>query len=145
MAAAVSMTLLVAGTFLPWLRSGTVARNLYQTVAVWQRWLATDDFHADVVLPYVAAVLAVIAAVAALGWYRTAAVLALITAVSVVILAATVTVSIERRGRMGVTLDILGPVVVMAGAIGLAVCAGHVLRTSSRGNRHKALSPQDMP
>jgi hypothetical protein len=115
MTAALGLTLLVAGTFLPWLHSGSTTRNSYRAGATARRVIVVPDWlsGALVVWPFVGLLCASVITLYALQLSRSAAVLGLIvgagaTAVSIGALAV--------RGSGTVAPAGTGPAVTIFGA-----------------------------
>ena len=113
------LLLLVAGTFLPWLRSGSVLRNSYQTVRIARRLSALGDGVQGVLTaawPAVGVVAALGAALYVLGARRIAAVAIALLAVfagTVAMLAMVLLPASESTVRVIPA----GPVVTLGGAI----------------------------
>lgn len=134
----------VAGTFLPWVTSGQVRRNLYVITAAverlgvfgpgasWANWLAL--LAPVCILPVLLAVLRM---------YRTAAVLAVVIGVACGGFAATVIVLAAKRSVPGVSLALQGPVMVLAGAAATVGAAIAVLARGRRGAHAAAPRPFD--
>ena len=117
---------LVAGTFLPWLRSGRVSRNSYQASGALQRLLALRGPLAVALSawPFLALTAAVVVGLFAVGLRRTAAALGAFVA----ILAGGVAVAALRVGsRSLVAPATVGPQVTLFGAIFVVIAATLVL------------------
>jgi hypothetical protein len=134
--AAFGMSLMIVGTFLPWVVSGQVRRSSYAAAGVIDRlgvagegmldWLVGlwPLFGALCMLPVVAALL---------RWWRTAGVLAVLLALTGGGLSIGALVFAARAGSSGtVSLDPLGPTVTVAGAALLLV--GGLLLTFRRSS-----------
>lgn len=116
----------LAGTFLPWLRSGGVLRNSYTSFGLLRRLIG---FHglAEALLrgwPLLGAVAAAVVLIALGGWHRTAAGLA----VAVAAWSAAVAGGALARSPVGtVRVDAVGPSVTVLGAIATVTAATLIL------------------
>ena len=113
------LVLLVAGTFLPWLRSGSVVRNSYQTVGIARRLTALGEGvlgAATAVWPAVGIAATLCAAVYVMGARRTSAVGALLLAV-VVGTVATLAMVLLPGSESTIRVIAIGPVVTLCGAV----------------------------
>lgn len=117
---------LVAGTFLPWLRSGQVSRNSYRTGGAIQRLLdARGPLDAALTAwPFLALVCAAVVAVFALGARRTAAALAVVPSLAAGGVAVAV---LAVDGTSFARPQPLGPSVTLAGALLVIMAATLVL------------------
>lgn len=130
----VAIAVSVAGMFLPWLTSGSVARDSYQAVGALQRFQIVDAGPVLVVIgawPYFGPALMVPLLLAAFRCWRSAAVVAI--ALGVLGLAAVITtlVVVGGRSRLGIQLASIGPATVGCGSLLLAV-AGILLLLPDR-------------
>lgn len=125
------LLLLIAGTFLPWLRSGQVTRNSYQTFGVLRRWIG-ESSPLGVALaawPALGLLAAVSVALFALQLRRAAAITALLLSLPTgTVAVAAIIQSGEGEAPIGVMT--LGPSVTLAGAVLIVVGAVASLRTS---------------
>lgn len=129
--ATLGLAVLVLGTFLPWLRSGTVLRDSYQSVGALRGLV--DGLNAQVGA-LLSAWLVVIPCCAlcvagyALGLRRTAAVLGMILSLVVGTAAGAVTVQGSAPDAVfgpvstGPVVTLVGATIVLAGAITVMVC-----------------------
>jgi hypothetical protein len=110
---------LVTGTFLPWLSSGTALRNSYQAMAVARRLTPLGDGATGVALsawPAVGGITAGCLVLYAVGLRRSAAVgMSLLSVVTGAV--ATATVVLLPPGEFTVRAVLLGPVVTVTGAV----------------------------
>ncbi|ONI84296.1 hypothetical protein ALI144C_16160 [Actinosynnema sp. ALI-1.44] len=118
--AAVGLALVVLGSFLPWVRSGTVFYNSYQSLGILRHLGFTDTFPAlgillDIWLGVIPAA-AVAIAMYALRLRRTAAVLAVILALLMGTIAGAATVQGENEDGV-ISIASTGPAVMLAGAV----------------------------
>lgn len=140
------LVVLVAGTFLPWLRSGQVRRNSYQAGGALQRLLGVHGVLDSAVSawPFVGLLCAGIVATYAIGCHRCAALLALIVALFT---GAVALAALRIGGNRILRAAALGPSVTLLGA--LAVLAAATLLLTSRassqrrkGARHDPTAPR---
>lgn len=128
----------VVGTFLPWLQSGQVRRNSYQTSGAMQRLLGLHG-AADSALtawPFVGLACAVSVALFALGLHRAGAVTALATGAA----AAVVAVGALTVDGTGLVAPVrVGPAVTLAGAIAVLAAATLILVSRRRARLGRAL------
>ena len=113
------LVVLVVGTFLPWLRSGSVLRNSYQTVTVARRLTTLCDGVPGAVTaawPAVGITAAVSAVLYALGARRASAVTALLLAV-VTGTIATLAIVLLPASESTVRVIVAGPAVTLGGAV----------------------------
>lgn len=117
--AGAGLVLLVAGTFLPWLRSGSVLRNSYQTVGIARRLTALGEGVQGVLTaawPAVGIVAALCAAIYVVGARRTAAVASsLLAAIAGTV--ATLAMVLLPANESTVRVIAAGPVVTLGGAV----------------------------
>jgi hypothetical protein len=114
--------LLVAGTFLPWLASGTALRNSYQAMAVARRLRLADGAAGTVLDPVLTAwpacggITAGLLVLYVVGLRRTAAVgISLLSVVAGTV--ATAIVVLLPPGDFTIRAVLLGPVVTATGAV----------------------------
>ncbi|OZM72516.1 hypothetical protein CFN78_15460 [Amycolatopsis antarctica] len=125
----------VAGTFLPWFRSGGVLRNSYETIALADHFALFGDAALAVVFrSWIAVPLATTACLAlyALRLFRTAATLSAVLAIVVGTVA--LTLAVESGGTGGpIGLASAGPWTSTAGAITALIGAvGAAIATRGR-------------
>lgn len=123
------LTILIAGTFLPWLVSGEVRRNSYEIVGVINRLGLLASGPGSVlaaVWPFLGptCILPVLAGL--LRWWRTAGVLCVLLGVTCAVLAGMALVLAVGRSAAGVSLDPVGPVTVLLGSV-IAITGGALL------------------
>jgi hypothetical protein len=129
------LVVLVVGTFLPWLDSGRAQRNSYQTGGALKRLLGLRGLPAAAVSvwPLVALVCAAVVALFALGWRRSAALLALLTALTTGAIAIAALVvdgnRVIRPVRLGPTVTLVGATAVLIAAT-LMLTSARKLRSS---------------
>jgi len=130
---ALGLLVLVVGTFLPWLRSGSAGRNSYQTGGALQRLLGLRG-AADAAVsawPSIALVCATVVAIFAVGLRRWAAVLAVLTALG----AGAVSIAALRvEGNRFAKPANLGPTVTLVGAA-MVLAAATLILTSAHVDR----------
>ena len=132
---AAGLVAVVLGTFLPWLRSGEVQRNSYASFGVLGRLVG---FHGPTevairVWPMLGLCCAAVVVSVVATWHRTAATLAILTAVWSAAVGSAV---LLRHGYVGVTVVALGPAVTVAGDI--AVIAAAIVFLISPARRAEA-------
>jgi hypothetical protein len=127
------LMVLVVGTFLPWLDSGRARRNSYETGGALKRLLGlTGPAEAAVsAWPLVALVCAAVVAIFAVGLRRSAALLALPTALAT---GAVAVAALRVDGNRFIRPVSLGPVVTLVGATAVLLAATLVLM-STRARR----------
>ena len=116
------LALIVAGTFLPWLRSGEVARNSYASAGSLQRLVDVHGAAGTLISawPFLGLVCAGVATGFAIGMHRTAAAAALVPA----LFAGTMSLAalFAPAGRFASAVA-TGPTVTLAGATIVLVAA----------------------
>jgi hypothetical protein len=126
------LVVLVAGTFLPWLRSGHANRNSYAAGGAMQRLLGLHGL-ADTAIsawPAAALVCAAVVAIFTIGLRRCAAALAVLAALA----AGAVALAVLRvDGNRFVKPATLGPAVTLIGAAVVLAAAGLVLASTGAG------------
>jgi membrane associated rhomboid family serine protease len=113
------LVVLVAGTFLPWLRSGEVVRNSYQTVGIGRRLTLLEDGVLGVLTaawPAVGIAAALCAALYVIGARRSAAVATLLLTV-VAGTVATLAMVVLPGSESTIRVIAVGPIVTLVGAI----------------------------
>lgn len=129
--ATAGVAVLVIGTFLPWLRSGTVLRDSYQSAGALHDLVSGLNATAGAVLgawPVVILCCAVCVAGYALGLRRSAAVLGAIvslivgTAAGVVAVQPGATDSVVGPVPTGPVVTLVGATIMLAGAMTVVVC-----------------------
>jgi hypothetical protein len=130
-AAAAGLAILVLGTFLPWLRSGSVLRDSYQSAGALRGLIGGLNDQASALLagwPAVIPCCAVCVAGYALGLRRSAAVLGLVVAATVGTAAGLVAVqaggpdSLVAPVTTGPAVTLTGATIVLIGAIIVVIC-----------------------
>jgi hypothetical protein len=135
--AIVGLVLLVTGTFLPWLRSGSVLRDSYQSIGALRDLIPGSTGLVDALVAGWVAVIpccAVCVAVHALGLRRTAAVLLSVVSITVGTVAGVVTVQGGGSGSLvgvagpGPVVTLVGATFALIGAITVVTCprGGHL-------------------
>jgi hypothetical protein len=129
--ATAGLAVLVIGTFLPWLRSGSVLRDSYQSAGALRGLVSGFNAQVGTLLAAWAVIIpwcAVCVAGYAIGLRRTAAVLGLIMSVVVGTAAGLVAVQGGATGNMiapvttGPIVTLTGATIVLAGAIVVVIC-----------------------
>jgi hypothetical protein len=126
------LALVIAGSFLPWIISGSVRRSSYAILGVVDRLgIAGDGFLGTVVArwPLIGALCVLPLVTAALRWWRVTGILSVIIGLSAAVLSLGILTVGTGVGGLGVRLDPIGPAVMAAGAIllfsgGLALALG---------------------
>jgi hypothetical protein len=122
---------ILAGTFLPWLHSGTSDRNSYQAGGVARRVLAVPGWLSSVMVvwPFIGLLCAAVVALYAVQLSRSAAVLALaIGAGAIVVSVAVLTI----RGSTAVSPASIGPAATIVGACILIISSSVLLLRRDR-------------
>jgi hypothetical protein len=142
--ATAGLAVLVTGTFLPWLRSGTVLRDSYQSVGALRGLVAGLNAAAGPLLTAWSVVIpccAVCIAGYALGLRRSAAVLGVLlsaivgTAAGLVAVQGGDTDAVVGPVTTGPIVTLVGATIVLAGAITVVVCPRAGQRGTG-GGRH---------
>ncbi|HEX9335494.1 MAG TPA: hypothetical protein VF892_06400 [Pseudonocardiaceae bacterium] len=129
--ATVGIAVLVTGTFLPWLRSGAVLRDSYQSVGALRGLVAGLNAQVGTLLAAWSVVIpccAVCVAGYALGLRRSAAVLGVLvsaivgTAAGVVAVQGGATDAVVGPVTTGPVVTLVGATIVLAGAITVVIC-----------------------
>lgn len=126
------LAMLVVGTFLPWLRSGQTRRNSYQTGGALRRLLGLHGSLDTAVSawPFVGLVCAAVVAIFAVGLYRCAALLGLLTALATGAVAATALWvdgnAFVRPVTLGPTVTLVSATIVLAAATLILTSTTHV-------------------
>jgi hypothetical protein len=112
---------MVAGTFAPWLQSGTATRNSYRTAGLLQQLLQIGGATGAALdaLPLLAAICAGAGVLLAIGWHRVAA--GVLAAVALAMSCLSVAALVAPTSG-GVRVDTAGPAMVLIGA-GLIILA----------------------
>ena len=128
------LCVLVVGTFLPWLRSGDVLRNSYQTDGAIRRLMEPDGLLRTAlhVWPLVSLACAAVVALFLLGLRFVAAAMAVVVALAAggVSLAALIS-----TGTQPIMIDSRGPLGTFVGAAVVLVAASMQLAISVRARR----------
>jgi hypothetical protein len=113
------LVLQVTGTFLPWLQSGSVVRNSYQTVSIARRITVLGEGvsgAATAAWPAVGIAAMLCAVIYVFGARRTASVLTLLLSV-VVGTVATLAIVLLPGSESTIRVIIVGPIVTLGGAV----------------------------
>ncbi|WP_154674083.1 hypothetical protein [Nakamurella lactea] len=124
----------LAGTFGPWLRSGSVDRNSYQIVGALQRFPLVDNAAVSGLLgawPLLGPALMLPLVLAAFRLWRSAGALAVVLGIVGVVPSVVAVLVVGTRSRYGIQLDLVGPLTVIAGAV-LVIAGGVLLMASCR-------------
>ena len=127
------LALLIAGSFLPWVQSGSVLRNSYEISAIADRFAVLGAGAAGTVLalwPLFGPVCFVPVITALLRWWRATGILAVVIGLGVAILAAAILLAGRGRTVAGISLISTGPGIMLAGAL-LLILSGVLLLGSS--------------
>jgi len=123
------LTLVIVGSFLPWVISGTVRRSSYAIVGVVDRLGIAGDGILGILVaswPFVG-VLAMTPVIAAcLRWWRTAGLLGALIGLAAGLFSFGIVILAAGRSGLSVRLDPIGPAVMAAGSI-LLLCGGCAL------------------
>jgi len=125
---AVGLVVVAVGTFLPWVRSGAVLRDSYQSIAVIRTIKVLDDSPLELILDawtLIIPVVTVCIVLYALGFRRTAATISTIVAIiSGTVGGAATVVSGGEGVRLGIasigpTTTSVGAVLTLVGVVGI--------------------------
>ena len=125
---------LTVGTFLPWLRSGQVLRNSYQTDGAIRQLLQPDEPIRTALAAWPAVSLACAAAVAlySVSMRRSALALAVVTAL---VAAAVATAALAAGAVQSVRAETSGPTVTLIGAVVVLIAVSMQVAIVSRAWR----------
>lgn len=132
--AVLGLAVLIVGTFLPWLRSGDVLRNSYQSVGAIRSLI---DGAPNAVLTawlFVIPVCALCVALYALRLRRTSAAVGVVVSIVVGTAAVLVAVQGDEPGAL-VGASAVGPMVTLVGAVVVLLGAAAVLTVPRGGQR----------
>lgn len=119
------LLLVVAGSFLPWVVSGSVRRSSYAIVGILNRLGVGDDGPIGVLVnnwPLVGVLCMTPVVAAALRWWRTAGALGVLLSLAAALLSfGIIAVTNGRAAAAGIGVDPIGPSVMAAGAILLLI------------------------
>jgi hypothetical protein len=127
--AGTGLLLVVAGSFLPWVVSGTVSRSSYAIVGIADRLGLADDGPLALLVvgwPFVGALCVAPVVAGILRWWRTAGVLCVLYGLVTGLLSFGLLAFGAGRAGLGIRLEPTGPAVMAAGAV-LLVCSGTAL------------------
>lgn len=127
------LILIVTGSFLPWVTSGSVRRSSYAIVGIVDRLGFADDGPLAVLItgwPFVGALCVVPVIAGILRWWRTAGVLGVIYGLVTGALSFGLLLVGAGRGGLGIRIEPIGPAVMAAGAV-LLLCGGTALALGS--------------
>ncbi|MER7113040.1 hypothetical protein ACWGRK_14540 [Saccharomonospora azurea] len=143
--AAAGLVVAAVGTFLPWLRSGSVERDSYATAALLDHLLTLDPALRLALRAWNGVIVAagVCVIVLVLGLWRTAASLITVTAITVGTVAALITIqSSDVTGLIGIST--VGPATSTAGsALALLGGLGLFFATRRSATTHRSDETQD--
>jgi hypothetical protein len=139
--AGAGLALALAGSFLPWVISGTVTRSIYAIAGVADRLGIAGDGPVAALLSYLPLIAALCFApviAAALRWWRWAGAFALL--IGLVVAALSLGILALTLGKVGLTvrLDPLGPSVMAAGGVLLSGGGVWLIFGNSSPIRHSA-------
>jgi len=121
------LVLVVVGSFLPWVVSGTVRRSSYAIVGVIDRLGIADGGVLGFLLvawPFVGLLCMTPVVAACLRWWGVAGALAVLLGLAAGVLSFGIVLLAAGRAGLGVRLDPIGPAVMAAGAVLLVVGGG---------------------
>ncbi len=120
------IVLVVAGSFLPWVISGTVRRSSYAIVGILGRLGIGEDGPIGILVgawPLIGVLCMTPIVAAGLRWWRVSGVLAVLLAVAAGLLSFGVILATDGLAGGGIGVDPIGPATMAAGAI-LLFCGG---------------------
>jgi hypothetical protein len=123
------LALVIVGSFLPWVISGTVRRSSYAIVGVVDRLGVAGDGMIGILVagwPFVGVLCMTPVVAACLRWWRTSGLLGALVGLTAGLLSFGIVVLAAGRSGLGVRLDPIGPAVMAAGSI-LLFCGGCAL------------------
>ncbi|MDQ2846050.1 MAG: hypothetical protein M3Y77_06810 [Actinomycetota bacterium] len=130
----VAITVCIAGTFAPWLRSGSVARNSYQLVGALERFQIVDSGAVVAAVggwPYFGPALMAPLLLVAFRCWRWAAAVAILLGILGLAAAMTALVVVGGTSHFGIELASIGPETVGCGSA-LLIVAGALLLLPDR-------------
>lgn len=127
--AVVGLVLAILGTFLPWVRSGMVLRDSYESIGVMRRIDVLDDSPLELVLTGWIAIIPVVTlcvVVYIVGFRRTAAVVSTIVAIFCGTIAGIATVVSGGDEVLGIdstgpNVTLIGSVLALLGSVGVVI------------------------
>jgi hypothetical protein len=125
----IGLTLVIVGSFLPWVISGTVRRSSYAIVGVVDRLgIAGDGIVAILVAswPFVGVLCMTPVIAACLRWWRTSGLLGALVGLAAGVFSFGIVLVTAGTSGLSVRLDPIGPAVMAAGSI-LLLCGGCAL------------------
>ena len=127
--AGTGLVLVIVGSFLPWVVSGTVRRSSYAIVGIVDRLGVAGDGIVGILVagwPFVGVLCMTPVVAACLRWWRTSGLLGALVGLTAGLLSFGIVVLAAGRSGLGVRLDPIGPAVIAAGSI-LLFCGGCAL------------------
>ena len=125
----VGLLLVIAGSFLPWVISGTVRRSSYAIVGVVDRLGIAGDGVVGILVsgwPFVGVLCMTPVVAACLRWWRISGILGALVGLFAGVLSFGIVFLASGQSGLGVRLDPIGPAVMAAGSI-LLLSAGLLL------------------
>lgn len=125
--AGAGLVLIIAGSFLPWVVSGSVRRSSYAVVGIIDHLGVMEDGAIGVLVrawPLIGVLCMAPVLAGCLRWWRTAGVLAVLIGFASGVLAFGVLLIAAGRGGLGIRLDPIGPAVMASGAVLLLLGGG---------------------
>ena len=120
------IVLVVVGSFLPWVISGSVRRSSYAIVGILGRLGIGDNGPLGILVaawPLIGVLCMAPIVAAALRWWRVAGILAVLLAIPAVLLSFGVILATGGLAAGGIGVDPIGPAIMGAGAV-LLFCGG---------------------
>ena len=137
------LALVIVGSFLPWVISGTVRRSSYAIVGIVDRLGVAGDGIVGILFagwPFVGVLCMTPVVAACLRWWRTSGLLGALVGLAAGLLSFSIVFVAAGSSGLGVRLGAIGPAVMAAGAIlllvggcALAVGVGSPIRRSRYG------------
>jgi hypothetical protein len=127
--AGIGLALVIVGSFLPWVISGTVRRSSYAIVGVVDRLGIAGDGILGILVaswPFVGVLCMTPVIAACLRWWRTAGLLGALVGFAAGVFSFGIVILTAGASGLSVRLDPIGPAVMAAGSI-LLLCGGCAL------------------